>query len=140
MFQEFKKFALRGNALDMAIGIIIGAGFSTVVKSLVDDILMPPLGLFLGRVDFSNLYVLFRVGDPAGPYQTLSEAQAAGAVTLNYGSFISAIISFMLVAWAVFMLVKFFNRLKSREQKNGTTDELAPDIKLLTEIRDRLKK
>lgn len=139
MLQEFKKFVLRGNVLDMAVGIIIGAAFSTIVKSLVDDIIMPPIGLLLGQVDFANLYVTLQAGSGAGDYATLAEAKAAGAITLNYGAFISAIISFLLVALAIFILIKFFERLRARV---GLATEAAIDkqTQLLTEIRDLLKK
>lgn len=115
MFKEFKEFALRGNVVDMAVGIIIGAAFGTVIKSLVADILMPPIGLLLGNVDFANLYILLKPGNPAGPYLALAEAQKAGAVTLNYGAFINNIISFIIVAFAVFFLIRSLNRLKKEE-------------------------
>lgn len=137
MIQEFKKFILRGNVLDMAIGIIIGASFSTIVKSLVDDIIMPPIGLLLGQVDFSNMYITLR-GGPIH-YNTLAEAKAAGVISINYGSFISAIISFVLVGLAVFFLVKFFERLKTKEAAQAAAKP-DPQITLLTEIRDLLKK
>ncbi len=104
MLKEFKNFALRGNVLDMAVGIIIGASFSTIVNSLVNDILMPPIGWLLGGVDFENFYLTVNPGTPAGPYASLTEAQAAGAVTVNYGLFINAIISFLIVALAMFLL------------------------------------
>ena len=115
MFKEFKEFAMRGNVVDMAVGIIIGAAFGTVIKSLVADILMPPIGLLLGNVDFANLYILLKPGNPAGPYLALAEAQKAGAVTLNYGAFINNIISFIIVAFAVFLLIRSINRLKKAE-------------------------
>lgn len=115
MFKEFKEFAMRGNVVDMAVGIIIGAAFGTVIKSLVADILMPPIGLLLGNVDFANLYILLKPGNPAGPYLALAEAQKAGAVTLNYGAFINNIISFIIVAFAVFFLIRSLNRLKKEE-------------------------
>jgi len=115
MFKEFKEFAMRGNVVDMAVGIIIGAAFGTVIKSLVADILMPPIGLLLGNVDFANLYLLLKPGNPAGPYLALAEAQKAGAVTLNYGAFINNIISFIIVAFAVFFLIQSINRLKKEE-------------------------
>ena len=104
-FNEFKKFAVRGNVIDMAVGIIIGAAFGKIVDSLVKDIIMPPLGLLLGKVDFSNLYVTLQAGKEVGPYSSLSAAQAAGAVTLNYGLFINTLISFVIVAFAVFLLM-----------------------------------
>jgi large conductance mechanosensitive channel len=112
MFREFKEFAVKGNVVDMAVGIIIGAAFGAIVKSLVDDVIMPPIGLVLGNVDFSNLYLLLRDGAVAGPYASLAEAKKAGAVTLNYGLFINAVVSFTIVAFAVFLLVRAINRLK----------------------------
>jgi len=111
MFKEFKEFAMRGNVIDMAVGIIIGAAFGSIVKSLVSDIIMPPIGLLLGNVDFSNLYIVLKNGAAAGPYASLADAQKAGAVTFNYGLFINTIISFLIVAFAVFMLVKNINKL-----------------------------
>jgi large conductance mechanosensitive channel len=113
MFREFKEFAMRGNVLDLAIGIIIGGAFGTIVKSLVDDVLMPPIGLALGNVDFSDLFLLLKEGTKgAAPYATLAEAQQAGAVTINYGLFINAIITFLLIAFAVFLVVRAANRLR----------------------------
>ena len=112
MLKEFKDFAVKGNAIDMAVGIIIGAAFGAIVKSLVDDVIMPPIGLLLGNVDFAELFIVLKEGAVAGPFATLAEAKAAGAVTLNYGVFINAIVSFVLVAFAVFLLVKNINRLK----------------------------
>jgi len=113
MLKEFREFALRGNVLDMAVGIIIGAAFTSIVKSLVNDIIMPPLGLLLGGVDFSNFYLPIKPGSPAGPYTSLADAGAAGAVTVNYGLFINAIISFTLVALAMFLLIRAINRLQA---------------------------
>jgi large conductance mechanosensitive channel len=113
--KEFKEFALRGNVVDMAVGIIIGAAFGAVVKSLVDDVLMPPIGLLLGRVDFSNLFVVLREGPRPGPYASVAEAKAAGAVTLNVGLFANAVIAFLIVAFAVFLLVRSVNALRRRE-------------------------
>jgi large conductance mechanosensitive channel len=112
MFKEFKEFAMRGNVVDMAVGIIIGAAFGTVIKSLVADVIMPPIGLLLGNVDFANLFILLKPGNPAGPYLALAEAQKAGAVTVNYGAFINTIISFLIVAFAVFLLIRSLNRLQ----------------------------
>ena len=112
MFKEFKEFAMRGNVVDMAVGIIIGAAFGTIVKSLVSDVIMPPIGLLLGNVDFTNLFVVLKAGATAGPYASLADAQAAGAVTINYGFFINTIISFLIVAFAVFMIIKQMNRMK----------------------------
>ena len=101
MLAEFKKFALRGNVVDMAVGIIIGGAFGLIVKSLVTDVLMPPIGMLLGGVDFANFFAVIKAGDPVGPYASLADAQAAGAVTINYGVFFNAIISFLIVAFAV---------------------------------------
>lgn len=120
MFQgfldEFKKFALRGNVVDMAVGIVIGAAFGTIVKSFVDNVLMPPIGLFLGNVDFSDLFLTLREGSKApGPYVSLPAAQDAGAVTLNLGLFINAVISFLIIAFAVFLVVKGMNRWQRQE-------------------------
>jgi large conductance mechanosensitive channel len=115
MLKEFREFAMRGNVVDMAVGIIIGAAFGAIVKSLVDDVIMPPIGLMLGNVDFSNLFVVLRQGaKEAGPYATVAAAHNAGAVTLNYGLFINTLISFVIIAFAVFMLVRAMNRLKDR--------------------------
>jgi large conductance mechanosensitive channel len=115
MFSEFKKFVLRGNVLDLAVAVIIGAAFGAIVKSLVDDILMPPIGLLLGRVDFSNLFIVLRRGEVAGPYGTLAAAQEAGAVTMNYGLFVNTIISFLIIALAIFLVVRLANRLQREE-------------------------
>ncbi len=117
MLKEFKEFAMRGNVVDMAVGIIIGGAFGTIVKSLVADVLMPPLGLLLGGVDFSDLYFVIQDGTAAGPYATLIAAKEAGAVTINYGIFINGVISFVIVAFSVFLLVKGMNRLKRVEEK-----------------------
>jgi large conductance mechanosensitive channel len=116
MSTEFREFAVKGSVVDMAVGIIIGGAFGTIVRSLVDDVLMPPVGLLLGGVDFSELYILLKAGDPAGPYDTIEAASAAGAVTINYGNFINSIVAFVLVAFAVFMLVRSINRLRRQEQ------------------------
>jgi len=116
MFKEFKEFAMRGNVVDMAVGIIIGAAFGSIVKSLVSDIIMPPIGLLLGNVDFSNLFAVIKQGTVAGSFATVAEAQKAGAVTINYGIFINTLISFLIVAFAVFLLVKGINSLKRKEE------------------------
>ncbi len=114
--KEFKEFAVKGNVVDMAVGIIIGAAFGTIVKSLVSDVIMPPIGLLLGNVDFSNLFVVLKQGAAtAGPYLTIADANAAGAVTLNYGMFLNTVISFLIVSFAIFILVKNINRLKAKE-------------------------
>jgi len=141
MLKEFKEFAVKGNVLDMAVGIIIGAAFGTVVKSLVSDVVMPPIGMALGGVDFSNLFMTVSEGSSmAGPYETLAAAQEAGAVTINYGLFFNEIISFLIVAFAVFMLVRSFNKLK-KEEEAAPAAPPAPSAEetLLGEIRDLLK-
>ena len=123
MLKEFKEFIMRGNVIDMAVGIIIGAAFGTIIKSLVDDVIMPPIGLLLGKVDFSNLFLVIREGKVAGVYETLAAAKAAGAVTINYGLFINTIISFLIVASAVFMLIRAVNQLKREAPAEVTTKE-----------------
>lgn len=113
MIKEFKEFAVKGNVIDMAVGIVIGAAFGTIVKSFVADVIMPPIGLLLGNVDFSNLFVVLKAGaEGATAFATIADAQAAGAVTLNYGQFINTIISFLIVAFAIFMVIKQMNRFK----------------------------
>lgn len=116
MFKEFKEFAMKGNVVDMAVGIIIGAAFGAIVKSLVADVIMPPIGLLLGNVDFSNLFLIIKQGAVAGPFATIVDAQKAGAVTINYGMFINTVISFLIVAFAVFMIIKNLNALKRKEE------------------------
>lgn len=120
MFQEFKTFAIRGNVIDMAVGIVIGAAFGAIVKSLVDNVIMPPIGLLLGDVDFSDMFLVLKEGATASPYATLEAAKAAGAVTLNYGLLVNAVVSFVIIAFAIFMLVRGINRLK-REQEAAAT-------------------
>jgi large conductance mechanosensitive channel len=119
--QDFKKFAMRGNVVDMAVGIIIGGAFGTIVKSLVDNVLMPPLGLLIGNVDFSNLFLVVKSGDPAGPYATLAAAQDAGAVAIGYGLFVNAVVSFLIVAFAVFLLVRAMVKLQTQEEAPPAT-------------------
>lgn len=116
MFKEFKEFAMRGNVVDMAVGIIIGAAFGSIVTSLVNDLLMPPIGLLLGNVDFSDLFVVLKHGAELGPYLTLADAQQAGAVTINYGLFVNKVLSFLIVAFAVFLLIRNINQLKRKEE------------------------
>ncbi len=123
MLKEFKAFAMRGNVVDMAVGIIIGGAFGTIVKSLVSDVIMPPIGLLVGGVDFSDLFITLKEGTIAGPYSTLASAQAAGAVTISYGLFINAVISFLIVAFAVFMLIKGINKLHEEKEVAVTTQE-----------------
>jgi large conductance mechanosensitive channel len=116
MLKEFKEFAMKGNVLDMAIGIVIGAAFGTIIGSLVADVIMPPIGLLLGNVDFSNLFLVLKEGKVAGPYASLAAAKAAGAVSMNIGVFINTIINFILLAFAIFLLVRSVNRMKRKEQ------------------------
>jgi large conductance mechanosensitive channel len=116
MFKEFKEFAMRGNVIDMAVGIIIGAAFGAIVQSLVKDVIMPPIGLLLGNVDFSNLFLILKQGTTPGPYESVAQAQAAGAVSINYGTFLNTIISFIIIAFAVFLLIRSINRLKRKEE------------------------
>ena len=141
MFKEFKEFALRGNVVDMAVGIIIGAAFGAIVSSLVADVIMPPLGLLLGNVDFSDLFILLKAGTSPSPYATLADAQAAGAVTLNYGLFINHVISFFIVAFAVFLLVKGMNQLRKKKEKAPAEPPKPPEeVVLLKAILETLKK
>jgi large conductance mechanosensitive channel len=138
VLKEFKEFAVRGNVVDMAVGIIIGAAFGKIVDSLVKDVIMPPIGLLLGEVDFSNLFVVMKQGAQAGPYLTVEAAQKAGAVTFNYGVFFNTVISFVIVAFAVFLLIRVINRLKLQEEKKPAATR--EDVMLLREIRDTLRK
>lgn len=115
MLKDFKEFAMRGNVVDMAVGIIIGGAFGTIVKSLVDDVLMPPIGLLLGGVDFSNIFLVLKEGATPGPYASLADLKAAGAVSINLGVFLNAVISFLIVAFAVFLLVRGLNAMKRAE-------------------------
>ena len=141
MLNEFKQFAMRGNVVDLAVGVIIGAAFGKIVDSLVRDVIMPPIGLILGRVDFSNLFLVMKDGAQAGPYLSVEAAQKAGAVTLNYGVFLNTMISFVIVAWAVFMVIKAMNKLKRDELAAPAAPAEPPEeVKLLREIRDALKK
>ena len=137
MIQEFKTFAIRGNVVDMAVGIIIGAAFGKIVDSLVKDLIMPPIGLLLGKVDFANLFVVLKEGAQAGPYVTVEAAQKAGAVTFNYGVFFNTMISFIIVAFAVFLLIRVINRVRAQEQK--APPATPEEVVLLREIRDSLK-
>lgn len=116
MINEFKEFAMKGNMFDMAVGIVLGAGFTAVVNSLVNDILMPIVGLMLGNADFSQLYMVLQAGTPGEPYKTLAAAHEAGAITLNYGIFVSSLVNFMIVALALFAIVRTLNRLRSAEE------------------------
>lgn len=139
MLKEFREFALRGNVVDMAVGIIIGAAFGSIVSSLVKDIIMPPVGLLLGNVDFTDIFTVIGQGTVQGPYETLAAAQEAGAITINWGVFFNSVISFLIIAFCVFILIKNMNRLKRKEEEKAPAGP-PEDIKLLTEIRDLLKK
>jgi large conductance mechanosensitive channel len=137
MFQEFKTFAMRGNAIDLAVGVVIGAAFASIVNSLVKDIINPPLGLALGGMDFSNFFVVLK---GAGTYPTLKAAQDAGAVTVSYGLFINAVINFVIVAFALFLIVRQINRLTApKPAAPGEPPPPPEDVQLLREIRDLLK-
>jgi len=139
MIQEFKQFALKGNVMDMAIGIIIGGAFGKIVSSLVTDVLMPPIGKLMGGVDFSNLFLALDPGK--GPFKTLAEAKTAGVATINYGLFINTVIDFIIVAFAIFLMIKGLNAMHNKEAaKSVPPAEPTADVKLLTEIRDLLKK
>ena len=138
ILREFREFAVRGNVVDLAVGVVIGAAFGKIVDSLVKDVIMPPIGLALGKTDFTNLFVVLKHGVQPGPYPTPDAAQKAGAVTLNLGVFLNTVVSFVIVAFAIFLVVKLVNRLK-RENEAGPK-EPPEDVKLLREIRDALKK
>ena len=142
MLQDFKKFALRGNVIDLAVGVMIGAAFGKIVTSLVGDILMPALGMLIGKIDFTNLFIVLHEGTTAAPYATLLDAQKAGAVTINIGLFLNNSINFLIMAFAIFLMVKAISKLQRKEE---TPAEAPPaptpeDIELLREIRDLLKK
>lgn len=127
MFKEFKEFALKGNVVDMAVGIVLGVAFGAIVKSLVDDLLMPPIGLVLGSADFSNLFFIIKEGATPGPFATLAEAHKAGAVTVNYGLFINTIVNFVIVAFALFLVIRNMNKLRRMTEKPQA--EAAPTTK-----------
>jgi large conductance mechanosensitive channel len=136
MLSEFKKFAMRGNVMDMAVGIIIGGAFGKIVASLVNDVIMPPIGLLMGNVDFSQLFINLS----GQPYETLAAAQEAGAATINYGMFINATVNFVIVAFAIFMMIKGMNSMqKKEEEKPAEPAKPSAEVELLTEIRDSLK-
>ena len=137
MLQEFKKFAMRGNVVDMAVGIIIGAAFGKIVSSLVSDIIMPPIGMIMGNVDFSQLFINISGGE----YATLAAAQEAGAATINYGMFINTVLDFVIVAFAIFMVIRGMNNMKKKEEeKPAEPAKPSEEVILLQEIRDALKK
>ena len=139
MIQEFKAFIMKGNVLDLAVGIAIGAAFGKIIDSLVKDIIMPPIGLLLGGVDFSNLFAVIKAGATPGPYATVEIAAKAGAVTWNYGVFINSVTSFLIIALAIFMVVKAYNKSKKAEPP-AAPPATPEDVVLLREIRDSLKK
>ncbi|MEO1244290.1 MAG: large-conductance mechanosensitive channel protein MscL [Pseudomonadota bacterium] len=137
MLKEFKEFAMRGNVVDMAVGIIIGGAFGKIVSSLVNDVIMPPIGLAMGNVDFSQLYINLTEVD----YPSLAAAQEAGAATINYGTFINTVLDFTIVAFAIFMVIRAMNKLKKKEEeKPAEPPKPSAEVELLTEIRDALKK
>lgn len=138
MLQEFKTFISRGNVIDLAVGVIIGGAFGGITKSVVDDLIMPVIGLLVGRVDFANLFVTLSSGKLTGPASTLAEARAAGAVTINYGQFINVTLNFLLVGFAVFLLVKFVNRVRAAPPAEAPPP--AEDVLLLREILEELKR
>ena len=136
MLQEFKKFAMRGNVVDMAVGIIIGAAFGKIVSSLVNDIIMPPIGKLMGNVDFSQLFINLSGEE----YASLAAAQEAGAATINYGIFINAVLDFVIVAFAIFMVIRGMNKMQKQEEENPAEPPKPSDeVLLLQEIRDALK-
>jgi large conductance mechanosensitive channel len=141
VFKEFREFAVKGNVVDLAVGVIIGAAFGAIVNSLVADVIMPPLGLLVGGVDFKDFFVVLREGaKAASPFANLADAKAAGAVTLNYGLFLNAILNFLVVAWAIFLLVRAMNRLRRQEAVAPTVVPVpSAEDALLAEIRDLLK-
>ncbi|MBL7662574.1 large conductance mechanosensitive channel protein MscL [bacterium] len=136
MLQEFKDFAVKGNAIDMAVGIIIGGAFGKIVSSLVSDIIMPPIGKLLGQVNFTDLYI--NLSDKT--YSSLAEAQKAGAATLNYGNFLQVLVDFLIIAWVIFMLVRMMNKMKAPAPAPATPPAPPEDVQLLREIRDLLKR
>lgn len=136
MLKEFKDFAMRGNVVDMAVGIIIGAAFGKIVSSLVADVIMPPIGLLMGGVDFSELFVDLSLGG----HITVAAAEAAGAPIIKYGLFINTVLDFMIVAFAIFMMIKGLNKMKTQEETPAAPPVLSGEEKLLTEIRDLLAK
>ena len=145
MLSEFKEFAMKGNFVDMAVGIVIGAAFSTIVKSFVDDIIMPVVGVLTGGVDFSNMFLVIKEGAEGAVYNTVAGAAEAGAVTINYGLFVNALITFIIVAFALFVVIKGMNKAQAALEEEAEAEEEAPaepsdEVKLLTEIRDALNR
>ena len=139
MWNEFKEFAIKGDVIDLAVGLVIGAAFGTIVSTLVDGIIMPAVGLLVGGIDFSNIFTVLKEGTTPGPYATLEAAQAAGAVVLQWGSLVNTVVSFLIVAFAIFLVVKWINNLKKQATPAPETATLTADQELLTEIRDLLR-
>ena len=143
MFKEFKQFAMQGNVVDLAVGLVIGAAFGAIVASVVQDVIMPVFGVATGGLDFGQRFALLRDGTPVGPYSTLAAAKAAGAATLNYGLFLNAIVNFLIVAIALFLVVKAMNAARRPKAVTAEAPPAPPaptsEEKLLTEIRDLLK-
>jgi len=136
IIEEFKKFAMRGNVIDMAVGIIIGAAFGKIVTSFVNDIIMPPIGKLIGNVDMTDLFINLSAGD----YKSLAEAKQAGAATVNYGAFLNTVLDFLIVAFAIFMVIRTMNRMKKKQEATpAEPPKPSPEALLLTEIRDTLK-
>ncbi len=143
MFNEFKKFAMQGNVVDLAVGLVIGAAFGAIVNSVVQDVMMPVFGVVTGGLDFSQRFALLRDGTPAGPYASIAVAKAAGATTMNYGLFLNAVVNFLIVAIALFLVVKAMNAARQAKVEAAASAPAAPvatvEETLLTEIRDLLK-
>lgn len=127
MFKEFKEFIMRGNVVDMAVGIVIGGAFGLIIKVLVSDVIMPPIGLLMGGVDFANLFFVLKEGATAGPYAALADAKAAGAVTINYGVFTNTVISFIIVGFAIFMMIRSLNKMKKKEEEAPAEEPTTKD-------------
>ena len=138
MWNEFKEFAIKGNVIDLAVGLVIGAAFATIISSLVDGIIMPAVGLLIGGVDFANIFTVLKEGTSPAPYATVAAAQEAGAVILQWGTLINSIITFALVAFSIFLVVKWINNLKKEEEAPAEEPEISAEQQLLTEIRDAL--
>ena len=129
MLKEFRQFIMRGNVIDLAVAVIIGAAFGAIVKALVDHVIMPPIGLLLGGIDFSNLYIMLKQGSPPGPYASLADAQTAGAVTLNYGLFVNAVVTFVIIAFVIFMIIRSLNRIQRPKVAPAPTTRECPYCK-----------
>jgi len=140
MIREFRDFAIKGNVVDLAVGVIIGAAFGAIIKSLVDDIIMPPLGYLLGNVDFSNLYFVIKDGVLPPPYTTMADALKAGAIIIKYGVFINTIVSFIIVSFSIFLVIKQLSRFKQEKKMEAPVSPPSAEVILLSEIRDLLKK